>query len=173
MDETVSIGKFVATFGLKGELVLKHGLGKKSDLKGLTVLFLEEKGGSKLPYFVAAARAKSEDESLIQLEEIQTKEAAQRLTYKPVWIRDADFEKFVAKNAPISLIGYTVVENRKPLGVISEVIEQPHQVLCTVEVSGKEAYIPLHEETLMGIDRKKKEVHVQLPEGLLAIYLEA
>jgi 16S rRNA processing protein RimM len=35
----------------------------------------------------------------------------------------------------------------------------------------KKALIPLHEETLLGIDRKKKIVDVSLPEGLLDIYL--
>jgi len=38
-------------------------------------------------------------------------------------------------------------------------------------IEGKEALIPLHEETLVSIDRKKNEVHVTLPEGLLDVYL--
>jgi 16S rRNA processing protein RimM len=173
MQETISIGKFVATFGVNGELILKHGLGKKTDLKGLEVLFIEEKSGSKLPHFVASARAKSEEEAFVRLEGILTKEAAQALTHKPVWIKEADFEKLVSKQAAISLLGFMVVENKKPVGVISEVIEQPHQILCTVEVEGKEAYIPLHEESLVKIDRKKREVHVSLPEGLLDIYLQS
>jgi 16S rRNA processing protein RimM len=34
MTEYFKIGRFVSTFGLKGELVLKHNLGKKTSLKG-------------------------------------------------------------------------------------------------------------------------------------------
>lgn len=33
MSEYVHIGKLVATFGVKGELILTHGLGKKQTLK--------------------------------------------------------------------------------------------------------------------------------------------
>ncbi|MES2649465.1 MAG: ribosome maturation factor RimM [Bacteroidota bacterium] len=171
MIDTISVGKFVATFGLQGELILKHALGRKTDLKGLTVVFIEDKSGAQLPYFVTAARAKNHEEAFIKLEGTETKEAAQLLTRKLVWFKKEDFEKFAAPAAAISLIDFTVIEEGKIIGRISEIIEQPHQVLCTVVIGDKEALIPLHEETLVKIDRKNKEVHVSLPEGLLAIYL--
>jgi 16S rRNA processing protein RimM len=169
--DTVSIGKFVATFGLQGELVLKHALGKKTALKDLSTLFIEDKTGAQIPYFIQTAKAKNHEEIFIKLEGIDTKEAAQLITRKSIWLKREDFEKYAAPAASISLIGFTVVENNKPLGEITEVIEQPHQVLCTVLIEGKEALIPLHEGSLLKIDRKKKEVHVDLPEGLLDIYL--
>jgi 16S rRNA processing protein RimM len=64
-----------------------------------------------------------------------------------------------------------VIEENESLGSILEVIEQPHQVLCRIEYKGKEALIPLHEETILKIDRKKQQVIVELPPGLLEIYL--
>ena len=50
-------------------------------------------------------------------------------------------------------------------------IEQPQQLLCRIEMNKQEVLIPLHEETLKKIDHKKRQVHVQLPDGLLGIYL--
>jgi 16S rRNA processing protein RimM len=35
---------------------------------------------------------------------------------------------------------------------------------------GKEALIPIHEQSLLKIDKKKKQVHVEIPDGLLDIY---
>jgi len=169
--DTISVGKFVATFGLQGELILKHALGKKTALKDLSVLFIEDKSGTQLPYFVVSTRAKNHEEVFIKLEGVDSKEAAQLLTKKTAWFKKEDFEKYAAPAASISLIDFTVIENGKALGNITEIIEQPHQVLCTVVIAGKEAYIPLHEETLLKIDRKNKTVHVNLPEGLLDIYL--
>jgi 16S rRNA processing protein RimM len=171
MDDLISVGRFVATFGLQGELVLKHALGKKSPLKDLKVLFVEMQKGSHLPYFVEKARATTADETFVKLEGIATKEAARRLTQKPVWLAKKDFEIHAAKSAAISLIGFQVVEEGKGLGIIESVIEQYHQVLCTITVQGKEVLIPLHEASLVKIDHKKKQVHVQLPEGLLDLYL--
>ena len=40
--EYFKIGKLVAAFGIKGEMILKHSLGKKSALKGLKAIFIEE-----------------------------------------------------------------------------------------------------------------------------------
>ena len=99
------------------------------------------------------------------------KEQAHRLTQKEVWVTEDDFKKFSAKTSPINLLGFTILEDEKPLGTITEVIEQPHQVLCRIDINGKEAYIPLHEETIVRIDRKKRQVEVVLPPGLLEIYL--
>jgi 16S rRNA processing protein RimM len=37
-------------------------------------------------------------------------------------------------------------------------------------LAGKEALVPLHEQTLRRVDAKRREVHVELPEGLLDVY---
>ena len=167
------MGKIAATHGLKGELIVTHGLGHKTSIQALKVLFIEEKGGSKIPYFVTAVKGRTDEEALLALEGITTKEEAQKLLQKTVWIKQEDFEKMVSAGSTIALIGYTIIENKKKLGEITEVIEQPHQVLCSITINEKEVLIPLHEESLLKIDRKRKEVHVQLPEGLLDIYLGA
>ena len=56
MSEYFKIGKLAASFGLKGELVLEHSLGKKTALKGLEVIFLEDKKDSFIPYFILTAK---------------------------------------------------------------------------------------------------------------------
>jgi 16S rRNA processing protein RimM len=169
--ESVSIGKFVATFGVEGHAVLLHALGKKTDLKGVKFLLIEDKTGQKLPYFIEQSRAKNHEETLVKLEGITNKEAAQALLRKAVWLQQPDFEQHVAPNATIALLGYTMLENDRPIGAIAEVIEQPHQVLCVVKIADKEALIPLHAHSLLGINRQLRQVQVALPEGLLDIYL--
>ena len=171
MTEYFKIGKFVAAFGLKGELLLKHSLGKKTALKGLQAIFIEERKNSLLPWFIQSARVKSESEIFLQLAETNSREAAHKLAQKEVWLPEADFKKFTAKSSPINLLGYTILEGEKELGKILEVMEQPHQLLCRIEMAGKEVLIPLNENTIRKIDNKAGRVIVELPEGLLEIYL--
>lgn len=170
MTEYFKIGKLVSTFGLKGELILKHNLGKKTSLKGVQAFFIEERKSSFIPWFVEDTQIKSADEIVLKIENINTREAAVKLTQKEVWLPDEDFKKFSAKTSPINLLGFDVIENDLVLGQVEEVIEQPHQLLCRITWKGNEAFIPLHEETIIKIDRKKKQVIVTLPEGLLEIY---
>lgn len=171
MTELFKIGKLVAVHGLKGELLLKHELGKKTSLKGLQAIFIEEKKNSFLPLFIESAKIKSEEEIYIKLEGVNTREAAIKLGKKEIWVPEPDFKKFASINAPASLLGYTIINDHEPLGEILELIEQPHQLLCRLEIKGKEVLIPLNETFLKKTDHKKKQVIVDLPEGLLEIYL--
>ena len=172
MTEYFNIGKLVAVHGLQGELLLKHELGKKTSLKGLQAIFIEEKNQSFIPYFIELAKIKSEDEVYLKIEGIHTREKAQLLANKKVWIPEGDFKKLAAKSAPAGLLGYQIINEGKPLGEILELIEQPHQLLCRLEIEGKEVLIPLHEETLQKVNHAKKQVLVDLPDGLLEIYLD-
>ena len=171
MAEYFNIGKFVAVHGLKGELLLIHELGKKTSLNGLQAIFIEEKKNSFLPWFIESTKIKSDEEVCIKLEGINSREAAMKLAQKRVWLKENDFKKFAAKSAPSNLLGYTIIEKEQALGEILELIEQPHQMLCRLEIKGKEVLIPLHEGSLQKIDHKKKQVLVDLPDGLLEIYL--
>lgn len=164
-------GKLVAVHGLKGELVLKHELGKKTSLKDLKAIFIEDRRDSFLPWFIESAKAKSVNEILLKLETVNTREAAAKLTQKEVWLTEEDFKRFSAKSAPANLLGYTIIKNKERLSEILEVIEQPHQLLCRIEMNKKVVLVPINESFLKKIDHKKKEVHLELPEGLIEVYL--
>ena len=173
MKEYFKIGKLAATFGTNGQLILQHNLGKKTSLKGLETFFIEESNDSFLPYFISSAKIKSGNEIFISVEGIDSKEGARILLKKEVWLAEADFKKFAASSAPISFLGFTIIDNNNELGEVVEVIEQPHQVLCRIMINGKEALIPVHENSLEKIDTKNKKLSVNLPEGLLDIYKDA
>ena len=170
MTNYCSIGKFVATFGVQGDLILKHHLGKKTGLKGLETLFIEDKKDELLPYFVESIKIKSDDELYVKVEGVNSKESARVLVQKQVWLVEEEFHKYAGKSAPISLLGFHMIQDKEDLGEILEVIEQPHQLLCRIDWNGKEALIPLHDETLIKIDKKTKQVVVNLPDGLLDVF---
>lgn len=173
MNQYFKIGKFAGTFGVEGQLVLEHSLGKKTSLSGLETIFIEENKDSFLPYFISATKIKNDKEVYIALEGIQSKEAAHFLIKKEVWLVENDFKKFAAGAAPISFLGFTIINNKIELGEVIEVIEQPHQVLCAIIIENKEVLIPVHENSLEKIDKKNRKLYVNLPDGLLEIYKNA
>jgi 16S rRNA processing protein RimM len=170
MTNYCSIGKLVATFGYKGEMILRHHLGKKTSLKGLETFFIEQKNDEFIPYFIESCKIKNEEELYIKIEGMDTRESAQQLLQKQVWLIEEEFHKYAKKSAPISFLGFHIVHGGQDLGEILEVIEQPHQLLCRILLKNKEALIPLHTETLIKVDLKKKQVLVNLPDGLLEIF---
>ena len=78
MNQYFKIGKLAASHGLKGHLVLQHSLGKKTSLKGLETIFIEEGTDNFMPYFISSASIKSDDEVLLTLENIESKETDNR-----------------------------------------------------------------------------------------------
>jgi 16S rRNA processing protein RimM len=165
-----NIGKFAASHGLSGELILQHNLGKKTALKGLEVLFIEDKKDSFLPHFIESTSIKSDTEIYVKLEGIDNKEIARKLTPKPVWLQEEDFKKNIAKAAPIGLLGYELFDVDKSVGEIIEVIEQPHQMLVAIIHKGNEALIPIHEDNIIKMDDKKRKLYIEIPDGLLEVY---
>lgn len=169
MSQYFKIGKLAASHGLLGDLILQHHLGKKTALKGLEVIYIQDTTNNFIPYFIEKATARSATETLLKLEDINDKESARLLTPKEVWLEEKDFNKYAKKSTPIALLGFTLYDKNTPLGEIIEVIELPHQILCSVSFNNKEILIPIHEDNLISVDNKKKIVAVDVPEGLLDI----
>ncbi len=173
MSQYIHIGKIVAPHGISGHLILEHALGKPINFKGIDALFVEKNAASFIPYFIQSAYAKTETITHLQLEGINSREATALLLGKKVWLPQDEFQKLVDKQSPLALLGYSVVEAGKVIGVIQEVIEQPHQLMVTILYQGQEAYIPLHEESLKAVNHKAKTISVELPDGLLDLYKAA
>ena len=73
----------------------------------------------------------------------------------------------------MDLVGFTAIdENEGELGVITAVHEYPKQLIAALTYKNCEVLFPLNEEIIKGIDVVSEILTVDLPEGLLDIYLE-
>jgi 16S rRNA processing protein RimM len=171
MEDKICIGTLVATHGLEGSLVLRHALGGRTDFHEVEVFFIETSKEGMLPYFLTEAKVKNSSETFIRFDGVLTPERARGLLKKRVWLPASQARSLTSRNAPISLLGYMVVADGKELCKVLEVIEQPHQILLRGEVTGKEVLLPLNESTLVEIDQVGLKVMLELPDGLLEVYL--
>lgn len=171
MSEHFNIGKIVAVFGLQGEVILVHKAGRKNALQGIPVIFIEERKNSLLPYFIESVRPKNEKELYLKLEDIHSKESAAGLLQKRVYLEEKHFRQAVNEESILFYLGFMVEDAHAGLlGNVAEVVEMPSQLLLKIYQDENELLIPLNENTLQNIDRKKKVIYVSLPDGLLDIY---
>ena len=106
----------------------------------------------KIHFFLILFRStkiKNEKEIFVSLEGIGSKRGSAVSDKKRSMVE----LKMILKNlrqsaAPISFLGFTIVSDKEELGEVTEVIEQPHQVLCEIIIEGKEVLIPIHEDSL-------------------------
>jgi len=166
-----NVGKIVSGFGLRGEMIVVHHLGKKIAVSKIKVVFLELKKDEMLPYFVEYIRKKGDGEFYLKLEGVDTKESASKFIRREIWMKEEEVQVHTQKNNPVGWVGYQVNDQGRNLGPVLEIIEQPHQILCRLEIDTREVLIPINEQTLNKIDHKSKTLLLTLPDGLLEVYL--
>lgn len=170
-EEAFYIGYITKTKGLKGEVQVFFEFDDYEDLD-LDVVFAEM--NSKLvPYFVSTYKLHPNKTGYFYFDDIDHIDKAQPLLKKKLYmplakkpIRDED--EFYYSD----LQGFEVKDEQLgDLGKILEVHEYPQQFVATVLYKETEIMFPLNEDFIVEIDDENKILTVDLPEGLLDIYL--
>ena len=70
------------------------------------------------------------------------------------------------------IIGYVVQdENLGEIGQVITVYDAGPQDLLAIDHKNKEVLLPINDKTVIKVDKNKKKIFVNLPDGLLDIYL--
>jgi 16S rRNA processing protein RimM len=169
-EELIEIGYTQKPHGVNGELKFYVEENFFEDVEYLKVIFLNIKGNN-LPYFIEHVRGA--DYQIIKFEDINSKEAASPLSFSTAYARKQDLNWSADALAELEelfynhCVGYRMIDiHDGDLGIIKEIIEYPQQELAVIEVNGKEFLLPLNERTVQKMDNEKKELMVEMPEGL-------
>lgn len=170
--EYVEIGRVRKPHGLGGEV--KGDIDERflEDVAGIDAFFIENKG-EKMPYFIDYLRGKGT--LIMKFEDVDTKEDASLFTSKALYLRREDVnlseEEINDTGLEFSYLeGYELhQEEVGKVGIIKEVEEYPQQEMATVQAVKKTFLVPLRAEWILSVDKKKKVVLMDLPEGLLDI----
>ncbi|WP_432714002.1 ribosome maturation factor RimM [Pedobacter sp.] len=171
LEEAHYIGYITKTKGLKGELQLYFEY-DAPELLDLDVVFAEI-NGKMVPFFVSTYKLQNNSTGNFYFDDVDHIDKAQVLVKKKIYIPldkmpDREDEDFHYND----LVGFTVSdETHGELGEILEVNEYPQQFVATVSFKSKEVLFPLNEDMIIEIDEDKQTLLVDLPEGLLDLYL--
>ncbi len=171
-EETFYIGYISKTRGLKGELQIYFDFEDYQELD-LDLLFVEL-NGKLVPFFVAAAKIHENRTGYFFFEDIDHIDKAQALCKKKVYLPlDKKPQRPEGEFYFTDLVGFVAIDEQLgTLGEIAQVMEYPQQYLASVNYNGTELLFPLNDEFIVEIDEQAKTLLLQLPEGLLDIYLD-
>lgn len=165
------IGSILKTKGLKGEMQLYVDFAGLDDI-AFNAVFIDI-AGKLVPYFVESVKYHP-NAAYLYLEDVDTIEKAAKLVKKDLYLPN-NLKPQKGRNdfTLMDLLGFTAIdEDEGELGEITDIQEYPQQIIATVTYKNCEVLFPLNEDTIKGIDVVKEIVKVDLPEGLLDIYLE-
>jgi 16S rRNA processing protein RimM len=169
VNQYYKAGFIMRPHGLKGEVTISLDADSPADWTTLKLVVVEI-NNRLLPYFIQAASV-SGKKAFLKLEDVDTPEAASALKgcslYLPKDTRPK-LEKGDFYNDEV--IGFQVED--ETMGILGKVedVEQagPNRFLI-ISYNKKEIMIPTQEPLLKSINKSKKKISVNLPEGFLDI----
>lgn len=166
-EEVYKIGVFNKPHGIKGELqfTFTDDIFDRVDCDYLICLL----DGILVPFFVEEYRFRSDTTALMKLEGVDSDRQARMFTnvevFFPKKYLDEDDNEVLTWQY---FIGFRVLDKQHgDLGEITAVDDSTMNILFCIEKDGEELLLPAHEEFIRNIDKKKREILVQIPEGLL------
>lgn len=170
--ELIQIGKFTKTFGTEGFLRCKIEEAYLENFLSSKHLFVKL-AGQPVPFF--PEQIEKEPELQVQLDELTSRESAQQLTGKAIFLRPEDFTSPAAASNPDLLAqqyerwrGFTIIDQELgKIAPIEDFMELPQQILAVINYKGKEVLIPFTPEIILDIDEASKTLSMDLPDGLL------
>lgn len=164
--ELIKIGKVGKTHGFKGHLKVFVDEFYMHDFKDINYLII-----NNLPYFISTKDINTNSQAIILLEDIDTKEKAQKLQGKEIFAKEDDLTEILDGNEYDDLIGFEVIDKATGIiGNINEIVEMPFQIMAKVFYNEKEMLIPLNDDFIIKINERKKTVEMKLPNGFLEVF---
>ena len=168
-EEVFKIGVFNKPHGVKGELsfTFTDDIFDRVDCEYLVCLL----DGIMVPFFVEEYRFRSDTTALVKLERVETAEQARKFTNVEVYFPKKYAEEDDSDDIPTwqYFIGFQVKDiHHGELGEIVAVDVSSMNVLFAIEnTKGEEILLPAHEEFIVKLEKKKRQLTVEIPEGLL------
>jgi 16S rRNA processing protein RimM len=171
-EECFYLGKVAKKFSFKGE-VLVYLDTDEPELYDNMESVLVEFNQTLVPFFIESSSLHKDSLLRVQFEDIHNEEDADRIMgcelYMPLsFLPKLEGNKFYYHE----VIGFEIDDQR--LGVVGKIVsinDSTAQPLFEVLNRGVELLIPMIDQFLVKIDRENKKVVMNLPEGLVEMYL--
>lgn len=171
-EECFYLGKIVRKYSFKGELLAKLDTDEPEMYTNLESVFVDF-NPNLVPFFIESSQLHKSTLLRFKLEDIDTEQDADDLIgaelYLPLdMLPKLDGDKFYFHE----VIGYTAIdESFGEIGVIKNINDTTSQAIFEIERDGKEVLIPMIDDFIKKLDRNKKTILLQVPDGLIDLYL--
>jgi 16S rRNA processing protein RimM len=173
-EECFYLGIVARKHSFKGELVIALDTDEPELYENMDAVFIEI-NNTLLPFFIEESLLQKGNKLRVSLEEVNNEEEANQLLKRPVYLPLTMLPKLEGNKFYYhEVIGFKVIDKvLGEVGTIKSINDTTAQVLFILENKNKkEILIPLIDNFLVKVDRDKKEVNVNTPEGLIAMYLD-
>lgn len=163
-------GKISKPYGLHGEVQLILNPLAEHYIRTGNPLFVQM-DGQGVPFFMEEVERVSAEQAIVKLEFVNSVEEAREICGCEVYT-DPKFELEVvqAGDDPSRVLGYLATDKViGELGPISEYYPHPVNPQWGITYQGREILVPANPDLVLKIQDKKKQILLDLPEGLTEV----
>ena len=165
----ILLGKIIKSYGFNGTVTVKIEKVFEGKIPEMESVFLETEGKA-VPFLVSSCEIVDNTLIRITFDGYNSLEKISEFIGCKLFLTSSEKpENYGNDLNPLN--GYQVrTKENSMLGTISEIIENPGQILLNIQTSlNKKIFIPFHQDFIVRIDHKKKIITMDLPEGLTEI----
>ena len=171
-EDCFYLGKIAKKFSFKGEVLIYLDTDEPELYENLESMFVEC-GKHLVPFFIQNSSLHKNDFLRVRFEDVSNEEEADAILGNHVYLPLKMLPKLSGNKFYFhEVIGFEVEDKR--LGIVGEIQsinDSSAQPLFEVLNDGVEILIPMIDHFLVKIDRENKKVIMDLPEGLIEMYL--
>ena len=171
-DDCFYLGKIAKKFSFKGEVLIYLDTDEPEEYQNMESIFVEI-NKNLVPYFIENSSIHKNDFLRVQFEDVKNEEEADYLLGSEVYLPLAMLPKLDGNKFYYhEVIGFEIED--KTLGIFGKIVsvnDTAAQPLFEVLNGNVEMLIPMIDQFLVKIDRINKIVLMDLPDGLIQLYL--
>lgn len=171
-EECFYLGKIAKKFSFKGEVLVYLDTDEPELYENMESVFVEL-NKNLVPFFIENSSLHKNDFLRVKFEDVETEEDADAIMGCELYLPLSFLPKLEGNQFYYhEVIGFEVEDQR--LGVVGKIVsinDTTAQPLFEVLNGNVEMLIPMIDQFLVKIDRENKKVVMNLPEGLVEMYL--
>jgi 16S rRNA processing protein RimM len=171
-EDCFYLGKIAKKFSFKGEVLAYLDTDEPELYQNLESVFVEC-NNHLVPFFIVKSALHKNDFLRIQFEDMNTEEDADAIMGNAIYLPLSMLPKLEGNKFYFhEVIGFDIEDKR--LGIVGKIVsinDSAAQPLFEVKKGDIEILIPMIDQFLVKIDRKNRKVIMDLPEGLIEMYL--
>lgn len=171
-EDCFYLGKIAKKFSFKGEVLIYLDTDEPELYENMESVFVEF-NKNLVPFFIENSSLHKNDFLRVQFEDVDTEEEADSILNCDVYLPLSMLPKLEGNKFYFhEVIGFEIEDKR--LGVFGKIVsinDSSAQPLFEVVNGTVEILVPMIDQFLVKIDRENKKVVMDLPEGLVEMYL--
>jgi len=171
MKDFFYLGLITKPFGYKGQAYVYLDTDEPEKYGNIDAVFLNI-DGEMLPYMIEDIQLRGANQAVIKFEDVDGEEIKSLMKteiYLPLSVLPPlTGNKFYFHE----VVGFSVIDSEKGnIGKIVDFIDVLQQPIMQVDFNGIEILIPAIDKFFKTVDRERREIHIDAPEGLIDVYL--